>query len=157
MNINVKLSDESIQSAINKLQKIRDYFSEDSEKLVDILTNEGAEIAQAAYGSWPVSAVPMSALGVGTITVYGDELLIAEFGAGDATLNPSSMFEHAPNTDVFPGSYSRENAQQYWKWGSWYFGGRVYSEVAPHMGLYQAKRYLIEHSTEIAREVIQFD
>lgn len=158
MTININLfSEGSVQNAISRLKVRLDHLEEDTEQLVDILTEEGAEIAQSAYGDWGVAAVPMTEGTTGNIVVYGDNPLIAEFGAGDATLNPASLFENSPETDVFPGSYSRENAQQYWKWGVWYFGGEVYREVEPRMGLAQAKAYIIENATDIAKEVMAYD
>ena len=84
--------------------------------------------------------------------------LIAEFGAGDATLNPAQFFEHSPETDVFAGSYSLEQGtKEYWEWGSWHFGGQLYTEVEPRQGLYKAKQHIIETATETAREVMAYD
>ena len=157
MTINISLSTESIQNAIDRLHVRLHHLEDDTEQLVDILTNEGAEVAQAAYGDWGVIAVPMSEGTEGNIVVYGDEPLIAEFGAGDATLNPKSMFDHAPSTDVFPGSYSRENAQEYWKWGSWVFGGELYTEIPPRKGLYKAKQHILNEYLTTAKEVMKYD
>ena len=121
---------------------------------VDILINEGAEIAQAAYGDWGVQAVPVTDETQGAIMVVGDMPLIAEFGAGDATLDPGSLFENAPDTDVFPGSYSlEEGSKEYFLTGRWHFGGKVYTEVEPRQGLYKAKQHIIENSSNIIQEV----
>ena len=154
MTIHVELSEASIDNAIRKLEQYRDDLNERLGQVIEILTNEGAEVAEACYGEYPVGVTTAYADNHGTITVDGEMPLIAEFGAGDATLDPAAMFENTPTTDVFPGSYSlEEGAKEYWDTGRWHFGGRVYNEVPPRMGLYTAKLYIIDHSTEIARGV----
>ena len=156
MIINLELSTESIANAISKLNDRKMWLEIDTEHFVDILTNEGAEVAQAAYGDFPVQAVPFSEGEHGEIIVAGDMPLIAEFGAGQATM--PVLFENAPNTPVYEGSYSElEGTQEYYKYGSWHFGGEYYTEVPARHGLLDAKEYIIENSTEIAREVIAND
>ena len=159
MNINIKLSDQSIQSAIDRLKKVLEYFDEDSGKLIEILTNEGAEIAQVAYGSYPVGVESITAGNQGIIQVSGDMPLIAEFGAGDATVTPSGLFDTTGlDVAVWPGSYSLyEGTMDYYFLKHWKFGGKWYTEVRPHLGLAQAKMFWQQNSTQIAREVIQFD
>jgi len=151
VKIYMTLSQDSIETAISDLELFKEFLDYRLCKVAEDLTNKGAEEAQNAYGDFGVIATPMSAENEGNIVVYGDQPLIAEFGAGDATVDPSDYFEHVPETDVFPGSYSRENARQYWDWGSWVFGGQRYTEVPPHLGLYKAKEWIKEHSTEIAQ------
>lgn len=154
MTIHIELSEASIENAIRRLEEYRDTLNERLGQVIEILTNEGAEVAEACYGEYPVHVSPMYADNAGTIAVTGDMPLIAEFGAGDATLDPGAMFEHTPTTDVFPGSYSlEEGSGEYWRTGKWHFGGRTYYEVPPRMGLYTAKLFIIDHSTEIARGV----
>ena len=154
ININLELSTESINHAVELLAEYQDYIEDGLEQVVDILTNEGAEIAQASYGDWGVAAVPSTDGSHGYIDVMGDMPLIAEFGAGDATLDPGSLFEGSTDTDVFPGSYSMEyGSGEYAQYGSWHFGGRRYTEVAPRMGLYNAKQHIIENGLQIVLEV----
>ena len=158
MNIKISLDTQSIENAISRLTIRQMHLEEDTEQLVDILTNEGAEVAQSAYGDFGVAATPMSEGTQGTIFVYGDMPLIAEFGAGDATVDPKALFEHAPFTDVFPGSYSlEEGTKEYWKWGSWHFGGELYKEVQPRLGLAQAKMHIMNTAVETAMEVMHYD
>lgn len=154
MTIHLSLSTESINAAIRKLADVQETLDNGTEQLVEILTNEGAEIAQAAYGSMAVaSGEPNGKTGV--ITGDGDDVLIAEFGAGDGVI--PVKFENSPMTPVYAGSYSEQHAKQYSRWGFWYFGGQVYSDIPARHGLLDAKRFIIENSTDIAREVIQFD
>ena len=154
MTINVRLSTESIDAAIERLQRFQDDLEHGLKQTVEILTNEGAEIAQAAYGEWPVGVATKTEDAHGEIIVEGDMPLIAEFGAGDQTL--SGGFENTPE-EARPGSYSEEHAQQYSRWGFWYFNGEPYTEVYPHHGLLDAKRHIIANSTDVAKGVFGGD
>ena len=159
MNIQIKLDTDSINNAIRQLVNKRDEIEHNTEELVDILATEGAEVAQSAYGNWGVEALALVAGGKGSIFVHGDMPLIAEFGAGDATENPGDYFEDLPYTPVTPGSYSLlEGSREYWDshlagQGRWHFAGQEYTEVPPHLGLYQAKQFIIANSTSYAQGV----
>ena len=156
MRIQISLSTESIQNAIRLLNERRQMLEEDLEQFVEILANEGAEVANAAYGDFPVVATPHADGNHAEITVSGDMPLIAEFGAGQATM--PVLFENQPETPVYEGSYSElEGSQEYYRFGSWHFGGEYYTEVPARHGLLDAKQYIIENSTEIAREVFSHD
>jgi len=151
----MSLSVASIERAIDRLIRIQENLQQGLEDTVDILCQEGAGIANDSYQGMAV-AIGASDQGVGTITSTGEVNLIAEFGAGDDTVDPTSLFSHAPATDVFPGAYSLEvGSGEYWEKGKWHFGGREYTTVPPRMGLWNAKNYVIEHSSEVAREVIK--
>ena len=156
MTIYLGLSEQEIESVISNLKTMRDNLKIGVHEAINALTVEGAEVAQAAYGSWGVEVTPQTDETYGEIIVYGDMPLIAEFGAGDTTFDPLSMFENAPAVDVFPGSYSLyEGTQEYYKTGKWHFAGKEYHYVYPHMGLYKAKQFIINNSTMVAKEVIQ--
>ena len=156
MRIQISLSTESIQNAIRLLNERKQMLEEDLEQFVEILANEGAEVANAAYGDFPVVATPHADGNHAEITVSGDMPLIAEFGAGQATM--PVLFENQPETPVYEGSYSElEGSQEYYRFGSWHFGGEYYTEVPAKHGLLDAKQYIIENSTEIAREVLSHD
>ena len=156
MRIQISLSTESIQNAIRLLNERRQMLEEDLEQFVEILANEGAEVANAAYGDFPVVATPHADGNHAETTVSGDMPLIAEFGAGQATM--PVLFENQPETPVYEGSYSElEGSQEYYRFGSWHFGGEYYTDVPARHGLLDAKQYIIENSTEIAREVMSHD
>lgn len=155
MTISINLSTESIARAVVELAFALENLEFGVEDAVSIMTNEGAEIAQGAYGGMA------GAFGVaegmhGTIFSVGDGNVIAEFGAGQAVIPPGSMFENSPATPVYEGSYSElEGSGEYAQFGSWHFGGRYYTEVPARHGLFDAKEYIIENSTEIALGAIQ--
>ena len=161
MKIKISLSTESIHDALVTIRNAKLNLEDGISEFISILTNEGAEKAQVAYGEWGVQATPIAEETQGTIIVSGDMPLIAEFGAGDATLEPGQYFENEPSTEVFKGSYSLYvGSRQYWDshlkgQGRWYFAGEEYTEVKPRQGLYKAKTYIIEEAKNVAQEVIQ--
>ena len=149
MKLSVSLSEESISSAIEQLRILEGEIKLCAKHTVEILANEGAEKAQSSYRDWSVVVIPDIVNDeLAEITVAGDYPAMAEFGAGDGTL--TGGFENVPG-EVRPGSYSEQHAQQYSRWGFWYFAGEPYTEVPAHHGLLDAKRYIIEHSTEVAK------
>ena len=84
----------------------------------------------------------------------GQAPVIAEFGAGDATI--PVLFENYAGVDVYPGSYSEQvGSGEYAETGVWHFGGKVYRQVEPRGGMLMAREYIRDNSTEIAREVIE--
>ena len=160
MTINISLSEESIRNAIDRLKVRKGHLEEDTEQFVEILTSEGAEVAQSAYGNWNVQSIPIPEGKEGTILVAGDMPLIAEFGAGDATLEPTQFFENSPSTPVFPGSYSMfVGSREYYNYGSWRmpYTSKWFTEIPPRHGLFNAKLYIIEQYQNIAKEVMTYD
>lgn len=163
MNINIKLSEESINAAIRELRNVQENLRWGLEQTIDILVKEGTEIAQRADGSMANVTGYMPDENIGLIDVTGDVPLIAEFGAGDATLEPGMFFENQPDTPVYPGSYSLlEGTGEYYltrlEWGEtgiWHFGGIPYSAIEPRQGLFKAKEHIKQVSTETAKEVIK--
>lgn len=156
INLQVSLSQESILRTARRIQDALTNLQQGIADTIDILVNEGAEVAQSSYGDFGVEAVPNAERTRGTIDVIGDMPLIAEFGAGETTLNPAVMFENLPDTEVFRGSYSLlEGSKEFATTGVWHFGGEEYSYVEPHMGLFNAKNYIIQESTDTALEAIQ--
>ena len=104
------------------------------------------------YAQTVLSRIANHIVSEGTIVVAGDMPLIAEFGAGQATM--PVMFENAPATPVYEGSYSElEGSQEYYKYGSWHFGGEYFTEVPARHGLLDAKQFIVENGTDIAAEV----
>ena len=154
MNINISLSTEGIAAAIHKLRNVKENLRWGLDETIDTLVKEGTLIAQAADGSMAAVTGYRPDETTGMIIVTGDAAAIAEFGAGDATEVPTG-FENIPDTPVYPGSYSEEHAQMYSELGWWRFGGRIYRQVEPRHGLMQAKVYVLEEGTDVAKEVIK--
>ena len=153
MNITLGLSPSSIEAAIRKLEQAKDDFDYGVQQTVEMLTEEGADIAKRAYGSMAsVDYVTDETMGI--IGTSGRANVIAEFGAGDATINP--MFENYVGVDVYPGAYSElVGSGEYAETGKWHFGGKTYTEVQPRMGLLDAKLYIQGEAVDLAQEVIR--
>lgn len=159
MRITVGLSTESINAAIHRLEMAKDNLKAGLQQTVDILAKEGSIVAQMDDGSMAnVSYVSDSETQSRIVVSGGDSAIIAEFGAGDATLSPRDFFEDggALDADVFPGSYSLfKGSRDYYNFGSWRFGGVWYTQVPARHGLFDAKLFIMGNSSEIAKEVIK--
>ena len=156
MKIDIDISDTSIASAITALLTIQGNLSYGIQQTVDILVKEGAMIAQASFGSMVSVTEDMPNPTTGIITASGDATIIAEFGAGDATIEDPTRFENSPGVDVYKGSYSEQvGTGEYFTTGKWHFGGRVYTEVPPRAGLYNAKTHIAKNAVPYAKGVIK--
>jgi len=155
VNLNIHLSKESINQAISELKKAKDNLQYGIEQTVEILTKEGGDVANAHTGNMANISTAMVKNSTGQIAESGEAALIAEFGAGDATI-VKTLFENYPDTSVFPGSYSLlVGTRQYWDYGRWYFGGKRFTEVQPRQGLYYAKLHIMGMATSVAQGVIK--
>lgn len=160
MTINIKLSDASIRRAISRLNNAKQNLRWGVSDTVEILAEDGARIAQDAYGGMANAVGYMQDETVGIIASTGEVNLIAEFGAGDDT-DPATGFENKPDTPVYAGSYSElEGTGQYANYGYWYFGGQKYygengRRVPPRHGLLDAKAFVIATAENTAKEVIK--
>lgn len=161
MNINMSLSTESIHEAIARLRQAEENLRWGVDQTVDTLVTDGAYMAQDAYGNMAAATAIMEDEGQGKIVVTGEAAVIAEFGAGYATMEDHPLAKNAP-VDVRVGSYSEQNdGMFYWSdlanpgEGYWFFGGQEYDRVEPRHGLLNAREYIMSHSTEIAKELIR--
>lgn len=163
MTIDLKLDTRSISELIGKLSKMA---SDNVVESVAILCDDGAVVANAAYGSMAKATGFVEDRDnnkvLGKIVATGkneDELLIAEFGAGDATITPGSEFEtNSLDAWVFPGAYSLfKGSMDYWLFHHWQFGGTWYTEVPARRGLFNAKQYIKEHYMEVLKGVMHID
>ena len=156
MTINLVLSTDGINDAVRRLQNIKDNLQYGVEQTVDILAKNGTAIANLHYRGMADASYQMPDDHTAVISVGGNAPLIAEFGAGDATI-PGTGFENTPDTPTYPGSYSEsdEGSGMYAEYGWWRFGGRVYTEVPPRSGLLDAKDYIVTNGNSIAKGVIK--
>ena len=151
INIDINKPD-SIDKAIEKLEEIQRELDRKMEQFLQEIAEVGRKAAADAYGS----AVTVTADPVGNneyvISANGKAVVFLEFGAGDAT-EPGHRFANEMPFDVQPGSYSRENAQMYYKNGFWIFGGRMYTEVKPRHGMLRAYEAVMQEIPNVAKRV----
>ena len=173
MNITISLSEASVQNAIRKLEKAKENLANDLKETVSILAKEGASIANGINGSMASATDVLEDMdekvpsATAVIHDGGKVPLIAEFGAGNATMNGwelrnadlSSYWPEADsalNSIVFPGSYSLfVGSGDYWRAHMWRFGWTWYKEVQPRQGMFLAKEWIKNNSSRIAGEVIK--
>ena len=162
MKLNIDLSTESITEAIATLTQYKEIFDDGVETVVDILAEEGAQVANAAYGSM-AKAKSESSGNTAKVIASGKAVGIAEFGAGYATMEFHPFAKRAPYP-VEIGSYSRAQRPYGLFWithhltgdsGYWFFGGKEYDRVQPRHGLLNAYDHIMNNSTEIARGVLR--
>ena len=164
--IHIELSKAGIDSAIKKLEDIADNLEYDVTQIVHVLAEDGANVASEAYGSMAsVKNEDVDESQSKIVVSGGDKAIIAEFGAGYATMEYHPFAKNAP-VPIEVGSYSRAQ-YPYGLFhitndllpgeGYWIFGGRFYDRVQPRHGLLNAYDYILNNSTRIAKEVIRFD
>lgn len=167
MKIDVKLSETGINNLISRLQTIKENLQYGIEQTVEILAKEGADEANRAYGGIAYASESKEDSNTAVITVTGKNPIIAEFGAGYATMEYHPFAKNAP-VPIEVASYSKMNFDQspygglFWitndlypNEGYWYFGGETYDRVEARHGLLNANDYIVAKSTEIAKEVIK--
>lgn len=166
MTINISLSTESIAAAIRQLRTVEENIRWGLSETIDILVKEGAQIAQAADGKMATVIGQKDDELSGKIIATGEAPIIAEFGAGYATMDFHPFAKNAP-VPIEPGSYSRENFDSIhggWFYitdmihpgeGYWYFGGEEFDRIQPRHGLLDAHDHIVSHAAEIAKEVIK--
>ena len=157
MTINVHLSDDSIRQAIRQLEQVKENIENGLAEAIDILTQDGADVASMAIGSFDGATVSheMASDTTGVIRVSGEAAVIQEFGAGDLaeTGNP---FENDPDVPLGSGTYSQlKGSGEYAATGQWHFGGKSYQYIDPKHGLYHAREYIKDHAAEVAERVIR--
>ena len=154
------LNPQSVRDVISRLWEVRQNLRWGIEDAVDMLARDGATVAQDAYGSM-TNVTGYGIENEGHIIVTGGEPVIAEFGAGYATMEDHPWAGAAP-VPIEVGSYSRENGGEFWERlqnspegeAFWVFGGRRYSRVEARHGLLNARNYIMEHSTETVRRAV---
>lgn len=160
--IRIPLTAAGIRKAIEELNRIRDNLDAEVGQIVERLAVEGAAEAQNAYGRM-ASAEGSREGNTGKITASGKSVIIAEFGAGFATMEDHPMAGEAPVT-IAKGEYSRVNEGQFWRMlqagtpdPHWVFGGRPYNRVDARHGLLNAHEYIVNNYERIAGEVLLRD
>lgn len=175
MRITIHLDSDSIENAIRKLESMKYNLEQTVGDFVDILLTDGEAIANQSYGgmatAWGRRDSAEDGIVTGHIGVSAedpDAAIIAEFGAGYATMEYHPWADRAP-VPIEVGSYSRENDNgqdggMFWRThsknpgeGFWKFGGVEYDRVEPRHGLLDAYDHIVQNADEIAKEVIQLD
>lgn len=143
----------SVFRAERKMRERERKFEENVNRFLERLAQIGKESAQGAYGSAINVTVEPIENGM-AIRANGKAIAFLEFGAGDAT-NSGNRYANVMPFDVEPGSWSKEHAQEYVKYGYWIFGGVKYTAIQPRNGMERAYEQIIQSIRDVAREVFE--
>ncbi len=166
VKINIRLSVQSIEKAIELLKNAKEALTESAGDLAEEMALQGGIVAQASFGHMArVDCDVGDKPGTAVISVSGKAPIIAEFGAGYATMEDHPWAKKAP-VPIEVGSYSRQNDSMYGGMfaltdfinpgeGYWIFAGRFYSEVEPRHGLLDAGEHIKSVAAEDAARIIR--
>lgn len=155
----LELSPQSCKRALKELQKyerqIRPKLDEVCRRLAETGAQEARLWAQMAraYGNddVKVDAVPME--NGWKIVMSGQDIYFVEFGTGMyAGEYPG---EANVSVGIMPGDYSDTHAQQYSKYGYWFYDNIFYRGTPAEMPMYHAGQRIREQMPKIVKEVFK--
>lgn len=153
LSLEVKNPD-ALQRHLNNVMQgiVARWLREKSDEFTARLVSEiGKPAAEGAYGSAinvTIERIPRG----WQLVANGDAVGFLEFGAGVTADKNHSFAQNAP-FEVYPGSWSKDHAQQFTNNGFWVFGGQQYDRVEPRRGLYKAYAVMLTDMKKIAIEV----
>ena len=142
----------------NKLEHIAEgeimkFLRKKSDAFLERLTTEvGARAARGAYGNAPIKVWCEKIPKGWKVVADGEAVGFIEFGAGVYTDTGHHFAKNAP-FEVKPGSWSKDHAKQFYKYGEWEFGGKKYIGIHAKRGLYEAYKQMYQDMRQIAIEV----
>lgn len=154
--INVKLTNRSIGSAVKELQRYAEWVTAKEAELRSRLAMMGATVASIQFaraiysGSNDVSVRVDDTGSVAVIYAEGESVAFIEFGAG-ATYGYGHPLagEFGTGPGTYPDGKGHWNNPKGWWFGS---GQHTYGNP-PAMAMYKAVQEITENVTKIAREV----
>lgn len=148
MNITVKGVDR-ILKRLSKFDNMDAKLSEIARRLAAV----GEPIIRAVHGNHNSVWSEPTQTGYRVIA-EGESVLFIEFGTGDAAGIHAQEYDAVPSV-VRPGSWSETHAQQYARWGFWFWNGQRLTETPPHPAFYDAYRAMVQELPKIVDEVFQ--
>lgn len=155
------LDPESIKDAIAFFKDSEKWAKKKADELAKRLAEIGAEEARVHY-AWAVGenngnddvSVRVEPMENGyKIIASGTDVFFIEFGTGTAAGSGYDKNEIEPPVPVYPASWSRHHAKQFYKNGYWYYGGKRYTKTTPYKGMYYASKKIRTSIKELAKEV----
>ena len=148
----MQISIKGIDHAIKTISKYADM----ERKMMDFawrLCEVGRQVAAAGYGGNASVTAERTQSGA-KVNIDGEGVLFIEFGTGDAAGIHAAQYDAVPAC-VYPGSWSEQHAQQYSRFGVWWFGGRWMYETPPHPYTFDAYQAMVEAIPRVASEVFK--
>ena len=143
-------------SGVERTLRTIQRYADIDRKLQEIakrLCEIGEPIIKAIHGNHATVTTEATKNGY-RITASGEDVLFIEFGAGDQAGSENGSYDAVP-ASARPKSWSETHAQQYSKYGYWYFGGHKFTTVAPSPAFYYAYEYMVQNLPQIAKDVLE--
>lgn len=152
--MNITIDFDGLKEARAYLEKYSETFEDKCLEVCRILVETyGEPIAKATFGS-RIMVMPIDH-GY-SLSANGEDVFFIEFGtgvrAGAITGHPWAGL--APG-GAEPGSWSKDHAQQFTRYGGWWFGGHWINGTEPYMGMYHAWEEMVAHVDEVVAEVFK--
>lgn len=154
LEMNVEGVEKLIQSFTLYSQSLDDKLGQ----LCDKLSELGVETARAWYetgvvmgGQHETPEVEVVPTNEGCmIRAYGDTVFFLEFGAG---IYAQTNEMNTEGLDTTPASWSKDHAQEFYKYGRWHHGDVEYVGIEPYSGMNQARASILQMIDIYAREI----
>lgn len=118
------------------MAQYRELFGKEYDSFIRDFIETGAQAASRNYGHSQYdgpSSVSVSAEvegAGGRVVASGEGISFIEFGAGIEAGTTGQTPVQAPY-GIYPGSWSRDHAKQFWNYGYWYYNGKRYYSQTP--------------------------
>lgn len=146
MQISVKGIDHALKT-LAKYDNLQDKLMELAYRLCEI----GSTVCDSVYHTSVSVFVERTDTGA-RVVCSGEDVLFIEFGTGRLAGSTAGYYDAVP-PEVGEGTWSATHAQQYSRWGFWWFGGRKYEYTPPHPATYEAYKEMVQAIPQAAREV----
>lgn len=144
-------------SGVDRILKRLQRFDNLQDKLMEIayrLCEIGMTVCDSVYHTTADIYVERTETGA-KVVVSGERVLFIEFGTGDAAGSTVALYDEVP-PQVGRGTWSATHAQQYTRWGFWYWPpgtDNKISETPPHPATYNAYQEMVQAIPRVAKEV----
>lgn len=150
--MNITLNINGLSEAEGHLKNLSDSFEEKCLEVCRLLVETyGEPIARASFGN---RTLVMPIDHGYSLSVNGQDVFFIEFGTGVYSDTGHPWAGSAPG-GAAPGSWSKDHAQMFTRYGKWYFGGRWIEGTHPYRGMLQAWEQMVAHVDEIVAEVFK--
>lgn len=156
--ITLELSVASCNKALKELEKyqreIKPKLDEVCKRLAEIGAQEASIRAQfgRVYGNDDVTVSTEKMENGYKVVMSGADIYFVEFGTGDRAGEYAGDASNV-SVGIMPGDWSETHAQQYSKFGYWFYDNVRYEGTPAEMPMYYAGKKMREEMPRIVREV----
>ena len=152
--IEIELTPKSCNRAVKELESYQEEIKPKLEEVCRRLAEIGAETARQhlRLENGNVDATIEDPIKIDNgykIVMSGEDVYFVEFGTG----NFAYSHGNAVSVPVYPGSYSEKHAQQFSKYGFWWYGGEQFEGTPAYRPLLYAGMAIRQAMPRIVREV----